>query len=288
MIRRQRGVDTCPRGADTRSCRRSPRRRALNGGFYRIGKTGEVFVQAGRSHADDEWVMRTIPKKYAPKILFFETHLAPWAEHAEEIGTTDEMIALLAAQTAAAREAYQAQQRAITAAQSATLGFQIAREAMQKTGQSVIEQIRVKAAMEGNGVYALAQIASPADASPIDLPGRPSQLTTELTAIGSLKLRWKCKNPRNATGTMYRIGRMVYSATGETIGSSGFEHVGIVGKKAFEDVSIPRGAAMIIYQIQAFRSTGAGPSVQFNVNFGSGKINPAMLRPDPTVIFRAA
>jgi len=36
------------------------------------------------------------------------------------------------------------------------------------------------------------------------------------------------------------------------------------------DATIPAGSSQVTYQMQAVRSTAAGPWAQFNVNFGTG------------------
>ena len=39
--------------------------------------------------------------------------------------------------------------------------------------------------------------------------------------------------------------------------------------KEFTDQTVPAGSSQVTYQIQAVRSTAAGPWAQFNVNFGT-------------------
>lgn len=88
--------------------------------------------------------MRVVPRNNQPQIQFFLTRLEQWADHAEEIGTTPEMVATLADQTEEARAALAAQQQAQAAAESATLRLRSALEAMAGTGAAVVSQIRAK------------------------------------------------------------------------------------------------------------------------------------------------
>ena len=159
-------------------------------------------------------------------------------------------------------------QVAINAARSATLGLQLAVEAMAKAGANIISQIRVKASTD-DGVYPLALIDAPAKASPIGEPGKPTRFSVELSQVGSLTLKWKCKNPKGSVGTMYQIWRRI--GTGE------LTYLGCVGVKMFVDDALPAGASEVMYQVQAFRSTKAGPWAQFNVNFNGTNIPQSVI-----------
>jgi hypothetical protein len=211
--------------------------------------------------------MPTVPSKSVEKIQFFATHHETWAENALEIGTSSAAVAELDALTSTARDMYNAQQMAINAARSATHAFQMAVEAMAKAGANVIAQIRVKAATT-DGVYSLAMIPAPAQPSPIGEPGKPTQFSIELSSVGSLTLRWKCKNPKGSVGTMYQIWRRIAPPTG----TGQLTQLGVSGEKKFVDYTLPAGASEVMYQVQAFRSTKAGPWAQFNVNFNGTNI----------------
>jgi hypothetical protein len=68
---------------------------------------------------------------------------------------------------------------------------------------------------------------------------------------------------RGAVGTTYHVWRR--------IGPSGpFTCLGATGVKKFVDETLPQGLAQVTYQIQAVRSTKAGPWARFDVNFGTG------------------
>lgn len=206
--------------------------------------------------------MPVVPSKSVAKIAFYETHNASWAANAAAIGTTPEAVSALADLTAAAREAYQEQRMAQDAARSATLKLQMAVEAMANAGAAIIGQVRVQATASGDGVYSLASIPKPAKPSPIGPPGQPTSFSVELSQIGSLTLKWKCKNPAGAVGTVYRVWRR--------IGQGELTFLATVGAKQFVDDTLPAGTAAVMYQVQGMRTTAVGPVAQFNVSFGGG------------------
>ena len=128
--------------------------------------------------------MRVVPRNQSPQIEFFTAHVPIWTERAEEIGTTPELVAQLQAEVDAAREAFKARQRAESAAKSATLKAKIARDAMLTTGAAIISQVRVKAAMDGVGIYSLASIDVPKQPSPIAEPGEPTEFRHAVSSDG--------------------------------------------------------------------------------------------------------
>ncbi|CAN5644026.1 hypothetical protein BH09PLA1_BH09PLA1_34570 [soil metagenome] len=206
--------------------------------------------------------MRVVPRNKQPQVQFFMTHLEKWTANSEAIGTTPEMVATLADQTEAARLALVEQQMAQQATRNATLKCQIALERMATTGAAILLQIRARAQTEGAGVYSLALLTAPAKASPIGAPGTPTEFTYMLDTRGALKLRWKCKNPRGAVGTIYEVRR--------SIGMEGeLTFLGTTGQKRLIDDTIPAGTSRIVYQIRAIRSTAVGDWAMFNVSFGT-------------------
>ena len=52
--------------------------------------------------------------------------------------------------------------------------------------------------------------------------------------------------------------------------SGAFVFLAQVGRKKFVDETIPPGTASVTYQVQAIRTTAAGPAAQHIVNFGAG------------------
>jgi len=206
--------------------------------------------------------MRLVPESNEGKIQFYQCRLAPWAEHAAELGTSDAEIAALAAKTEGAKQAVRAALAARNAARGATLRANQLIKEMETAGANVVKQIRAKAATADRGVYSLALIPAPEKPSPLGALGKPKDFTVELDAMGWLTLRWKCKNPRAAVGTVYQVSRR--------IGTGGkFQVIGTVGERKFIDTTVPPGSGEVEYQVQAVRSTSVGPRARYQVPLGS-------------------
>ena len=95
-------------------------------------------------------------------------HLSPFATNAVAIGTSVAAVTDLTTKTEAAREAVAARLQAIyEAAKAATLTANIAIREMMTAGSAIIKQIRAKAEMAGEGIYALAEIPAPLPPSPV-------------------------------------------------------------------------------------------------------------------------
>jgi hypothetical protein len=204
-----------------------------------------------------------LPADKVGRIEWSENHNAPLSTNAVAVGTTAAAVTDLATKTSTARAAYNAQQAAQNAAKAATIDFNLAVDAMTVAAANILKQIKAKAAVAGDGVYALAEIPAPATPGPKPAPGTPTRFTATLGGDGALTLRWSCANPRGTSGTIYQVWR-------RTSPAAEFTYVGGTGRKTFVDPTIPAGATAVTDQIQAVRSTVAGPWAQFNVNFGVG------------------
>jgi hypothetical protein len=214
--------------------------------------------------------MAIVPRQLVEKVQFFETHLVAFGEHAAAIGLTAAEVAELQAKADAARDAHRVQQVAQQEARAATLGFNIAVDALGTVGVALLQKIRAHAeSTQDPNVLHLARVPAAAKRSPTAEPGTPFELTTRLGGNGSLILQWKCKNPRGSTGTVYQLSRR--------IGPDGpFAYLGLTGEKRFVDNTIPAGATAIEYEIRAVRSTKAGEVAIFPVRFGTnGQSLPA-------------
>ena len=207
--------------------------------------------------------MRTVPPTVSDKITFYQAHLAVWTEHADAIGTSPEAVEALEALTTAAFDAVAEQRRAQEKAQSATLKAQMAVEALSAAGATIIAGIRATASRNGDGVYQLASITPPAKPAPIGPPGTPTSFTSRLLNEGAIELKWKCPNPAGATGTIYQVWRRI-----DSLGETAFAYIGGTGTRKFVDATLPAGTGSVTYQLQAVRSTQAGPWAQYNVTFG--------------------
>lgn len=204
--------------------------------------------------------VRVVPKSKESQLTFFQTHLADWQERAAEIGLTEAEVALLADRVTTAQTTYAAQQQAHQTARAATATCDTAVRAMTDLGATLIHQIRAAAGREGDMVYARAGLPVPATGSPIGPPGTPMAFTTELRPEGALVLRWRCRHPRGAEGTMYQVRR--------ALDDGPMTFLGVVGKRAFLDRTLPPGTAQITYAVQAIRSTRTGNEAQHPVNLG--------------------
>jgi hypothetical protein len=206
--------------------------------------------------------MRAVPRNTTGKIEFYKLRLAKWAEHAEQLGLTEQLVAELADATEAAREADRAQRAAAQAARAATQIRDNAIEKMATLGATMIKQIRVQAERQGQQTYSLALMSPPEKPSPLGAPGEPYAFTFELGQTGWLTLRFKCKNPRGSVGTMYHVSRRI-NLQGK------FEYLGSAGETKFIDTSLPAGATSVEYKVQAVRSTAAGPAGRYSINLCS-------------------
>src|SRR4051794_18409977 len=115
-----------------------------------------------------------VPSKVNDKITWFENHIAPWNTNSAAIGTTVLAVSNLQTLTVAARDAFNAQKAAQDAAVGATNAMRMAVDAMATAGADIIKSVRTKAATAGDGVYTLAAIPVPANPTPVNTLGTPS------------------------------------------------------------------------------------------------------------------
>jgi hypothetical protein len=220
-----------------------------------------VGPAAGR--VNKEIFMRTVPETIQGTISFYQAHATAWAEHAAALKLEGAEVAQLAAMVEEAWAAVVDQRTAAQAAQAATLARDLAVRRLAMRGAGMIARIRGVAKGEGDAnVYALAQLPAPQAAAPgtVAERGRPYAPRTVLGEDGTVRLSWQCKNPVGAGGTRYEIRRSVDGAA--------FAHLASVGKRFFLDARIPAGAARVVYEVTAVRSTRRGSPALFNVNFG--------------------
>jgi hypothetical protein len=219
-----------------------------------------------------------MPREKVAKIEFCEERTALWNSNAVPMGSTAPAITAWAAKVAAARAAYVAQKEAQNTAKSATNTFNLALDAMVNATANVIKQVKTQAALTGDAVYSLADIPVPATPAPKPAPGKAEAFSATIEDNGALFLKWACPNPVGTSGTLYQIYRKV---DGETE----FTYLGGAGEKEFTDDTLPAGAAQIMYQIQAVRSTAVGPWATFVVTIGTvaGGGMSASVSPGPSL-----
>lgn len=208
--------------------------------------------------------MDLVPRTKNGKIQFYKSRLQKWTERAVEIGTTPEAVADLVAKTDLARQAYAEQRAALQVARAATGKLDEAIDKMTTAGASIIKQIRAKADLAGTGIYPKASIRKPAKPSPTKAPGKPDQLDVSLCAAGRLMLKWTCDNPRGTKGTMYHVWRSIGP-------EERYVFIGTSGAKRFTDDTLPAGTSLVLYRIQAVRTTKAGAAAEFIVRIGGAQ-----------------
>src|SRR5688572_21566876 len=118
--------------------------------------------------------MGIVPENTTPRISFYKSRLAKWAENAGQIGLQEEQVLLLEQKVAAAVEKYRTQYRAKVAARTATSELKRAMRELSRLGASMIAQIRAAQSTTGPSVYPLAYLPPPAKKSRIGAPGTPS------------------------------------------------------------------------------------------------------------------
>jgi hypothetical protein len=208
--------------------------------------------------------MSVIPDTKVGKIEFGENHVTPWTANAVPMGSSTAAVTSWSALVTAARTAYTTQQAAQSAAKDATITLDLAVKSMMDATASIIKQVRAKADLSGNSIYALASLPIPAAPSPVPPPGTPTNFKIALSQTGALTLKWKCPNPvGRGGGTFYQIARRI-GPTGAFVPQTG------VGSRTFTDPTIPAGTASVTYQITAIRTTAVGETAEFTVNFGVG------------------
>jgi hypothetical protein len=210
--------------------------------------------------------MPTVPDTRIGKIEFYESRMAPWAAAGGAIGLSIDSITAQTSRVAAARAAYDAHLAAEAAARAATAAFTEAVRAMHGdagAGSDMIAIIRNHAQVTDDPeVYSLAQIPPPKTPGTLPPPGTPSSFRVDLLADGALTLSWKCPHPRGAEGTMYEVLR--------SVDGGDFAFLTTVGTRAFTDRSVPAGAAEVVYEVTAVRSTTRGRPARRTVRFGVG------------------
>ena len=213
--------------------------------------------------------MALLPENHAARIAFLQSRIATWLSNATAIGTTSALVNDVQTKCTDAAAALAAQQTAQNAAKSATQVLFEKMDALTNAGMIVIEQVRTKSRTAGDGVFALADLPAPSGPSPKPAPGKPTDLNVTLSETGALDLKWACPNPAGTQGTIYNVWR--------SVDGGALELVGGVGTKAITDDTLPAGSSVVMYQIQAVRSTAVGPWATFNVKFGVSSTGAATI-----------
>lgn len=207
-----------------------------------------------------------IPQPKMDYLLFCQTHITPWTDHAAAIGLTAPMVEAWKSLYTEAQASWNAAKEAREAAKGATM---VSDQNIALSRASTAELVRLikNYALTQNDpmVYALAQIPAPLPPSSLPPPAQPTDLRAALnTEDGSLTVRWKANNAKGVTSVVYYIRRRIGLA-------GAWEPVSAVGGRVFTDDTVPAGSAIVQYQVQGQRGTQLGPvSATMTIFFGVG------------------
>lgn len=205
-----------------------------------------------------------VPSRVEDLLPWAEEHATLWTA-ATGIGLTPAQTTLFSAAVGAAQSAQGARVAARTAYDSASLTAADAVRDLRTTAADMIRFIRAYAESQAKPavVYAAAGLPAPAAPVPLPPPGTPQEFTLGVDQIGRLELKWKCKNPPGATGTVYLIERRL-NETGD------FGFTAAVGERKFIDATVPFGTNIVDYRITAQRAELVGLPGTWTVRFGAG------------------
>jgi hypothetical protein len=219
-------------------------------------------------------LMPIVPKKNDLMIQFYSDRQAGWLTNQTAIGLTSGQNTTLDARISTANDAAAAQAAAKIAAKNATVTYHEAANDLRSFGAELIAAIKAKAlSVGGDSVYTLASIPPPATPTPRPAPGQPTEIKAVLTPLGEVEMTWKCVNSPGG-GTIYNVFRY---AGGGTPTPADWTYVGGTGEREITDATPPAGAALIMYKIQAVRSTVVGPWAVVNVFMGVASGGGAMI-----------
>jgi hypothetical protein len=187
----------------------------------------------------------------------------------ELYGLTPEIAAAYAALDLAWREAFLAARSPLTRTQARVRGKSDLKAAIRKRASLLSQRINSHPTVTDEMRNDLG-LAVRGKRSPLGPPGTPEAFRETLNG-GMLILKWKCKHPRGAQGTIYEIWRQIDDGPTEFLGSN--------GKKTFTDATVPAGSARIVYKVRAMRSTDVkGPWGTHVVQFGGGGVAPGEMQ----------
>lgn len=192
-------------------------------------------------------------------------HILPFTSSPAQIGLTTaqatEFATLTTGYVQAAAEAEAARVAAATATENATVAY----NAMRRSFNGCVTDIRDFAEQQADPqeVYNLAQIPARSTPSSLPAPGQPRDLSVSIIAAsGEIELAWKSNNPTGSTGTAYIVRRRLPT-------EQNFIFIGVTGERKFIDNSFIAGPDSVEYTVQAQRGGLASPlSEIFLVRFG--------------------
>ena len=198
-------------------------------------------------------------------LLWCQTHIEPFRNHAQAVGLQEEQVTRFANRTEEYALAQAEVERIKIALSIAVRNADSAFAAMRREYSQAVADVRYFAGQQedAQAVYNLSQVAPRSSGQALPPPGRPSQLSITLNETqGSLTLAWKCTHPRGSSSTTYIVRRRLP-------GEAAFTFLGATGDKHIEDNTLPADASGVAYTVQAQRGSNVGEvSPIFIVNFG--------------------
>jgi hypothetical protein len=206
--------------------------------------------------------MAILPETVVEQIAFCESHQAAWRTHAERLGLSALQIESLGEALAAAREAFDAANRARAAAQAATTRLHGNADALAAVASAIVRTIKTTASNSENAieVLALGRIPERAANSPKRAPGKATNINVDLVGSGAVKLRWTASSASASSGAFFDVlrklpGDAAYTSIGACEGTTARTRT-----MSFVDNTLPATAAGlgVRYIIVPRRGTNKG------------------------------
>lgn len=205
-------------------------------------------------------------------LLWCQTHIEPFRNHAQAVGLQEEQVTRFAERTQEYAAAQAEVERIKIALSIAVRNADSAFGAMRREYSQAVADVRYFAGQQedAQAVYNLSQVTPRSSGQPLPPPGRPTNLSVMLNETqGSLTLAWKCTHPRGSSSATYIVRRRL---PGETA----FTFLGATGEKQLIDDTLPADASGVAYTVQAQRGSKVGDlSPIFIVNFGGAVASSA-------------
>lgn len=193
-----------------------------------------------------------------------------WSNHwqavdPEGFGLSEAQVDAFTASYEAAAQAERDARRAADLAKALFLKKRTAVKALRTRFGALATTIDATARLEGDTVYARAQLDAPSDGGPRPVPQAPRGFTRRVRSDGTIEVRFEI-NDRARGALTYEVQRQLHPAGG-TPGP--WQPLMTIGAKRFIDEKIPGGLASIAYRVRAIRSNGRvgawgfGPVVYF-------------------------
>ncbi|VAX42517.1 hypothetical protein MNBD_PLANCTO03-1338 [hydrothermal vent metagenome] len=210
--------------------------------------------------------MALVPDSKSGAISFYQSRIAVWAADPAAIGLSAQQIGDITSATGTSQASLLAMQEAYNTARSATAINDTDIADMRAIGASLISTIRAYARTSGDmSVYTKADIPAPKTPTPAGTPDAPTNVTGRINNRGAIELKWEGTLAFHA---FFEVYRMFEGQTQWTLLAS-------IGKKAFEDDSIPPSTTTAVqYYIQARRGElRSDPSDPVTIRMGVIGIN---------------